>query len=97
MQSPTKFGATDELKGSAEAAAVVEEDTVSDRGFFSIAFHGGGGAASWTAEAASHLLNSPLSSIRRSVLEKFPTMDTKEGRRRIRNRSQIFRVADARL
>ena len=80
---------------------MVEEDTVSDRGFFSIAFHGGGGAASWTAEAASHLLNSPLSSIRRSVLEQCSNLfdltaspqlggeedDKEEGRRRILNQA----------
>ena len=55
--------------GSAEAAALAEKDTVSDRGFAGVAFRGGGAAAAWTAEAASRSFKTPLLSIRRSVLE----------------------------
>ena len=91
--------------------AVTEQDTVLNRVFVGVAFNGGGGAAAWTSEATSRSLKSPLSPIHRSVLEQCANLfnllsspqlgglkdDKKEGRRRIRTRSQIVRVADARL
>ena len=83
---------------AAVAVAVAEEDTVLDRSFAGDAFRGGSGAAAWTAEAASHSSKSPLSSIRRSVLELCSDLfnltaspplggeedDKEEGQRRIR-------------
>ena len=77
--------------------AVAEQDLVLNGYFSGVAYRGGGGAAASTADSTLRSSKSPLSSICRSVIEKFPTIDTKEGRKIFITRSQIVRVADVQL